>query len=157
MILVPVKNLDGAKQRLASVLEQPRRTELARAMLEDVLDAIAQCPARPRVSLVTSDPLAQELAIIKRFFLSRPPCEGEGGHEDRVDGHSVFEDHGKAAESWNLHVGPLPAEANPAFVAGLRVELVPFQIYLPNDLATCRHLDRSSQSLAICPNMLERH
>ncbi len=78
MILVPVKNLDGAKQRLASVLEQPRRTELARAMLEDVLEAIAQCPARPRVSLVTSDPLAQELAAKHRFeVIQDPQNEGE--------------------------------------------------------------------------------
>jgi 2-phospho-L-lactate guanylyltransferase len=67
MILVPVKNLDGAKQRLAAVLEQAQRTELARAMLEDVLDAVAQCPARPPVSVVTGDGFARELAARHGF------------------------------------------------------------------------------------------
>ena len=91
------------------------------------------------------------------FDSKSAPSRGKGGREDRDDGHSVFEDNGEAAEGWNLHVGSLPAEASPACVADLRVELVPFQIYLPNDQATRRHLDRSSQSLAIYPNKLERH
>ena len=46
MILIPVKNLKEAKQRLASVLDQPERTELARAMLQDVADAVAAKVAR---------------------------------------------------------------------------------------------------------------
>jgi 2-phospho-L-lactate guanylyltransferase len=62
MILLPVKNLSTAKQRLAAVLDQPARTELARAMLTDVLETLAACPGRPPVSLVTSDPFAVELA-----------------------------------------------------------------------------------------------
>jgi hypothetical protein len=35
--------------------------------------------------------------------------------------------------------------------------LVPFQLYLPNNKKAWGHLDRSSRSLAICPNKLERH
>ena len=66
MILVPVKNLANAKQRLAHVLEQSARTELAHAMLADVLDALAECAADD-VSLVTSDPFAVELADHYRF------------------------------------------------------------------------------------------
>ena len=61
MILVPVKNLTNAKQRLAPALGQSERTELAHAMLTDVLEAIAGFGAAD-VSLVTSDPLATELA-----------------------------------------------------------------------------------------------
>jgi len=41
MILVPVKNLAKAKQRLAPVLEQSVRTEFAQAMLRDVLEALS--------------------------------------------------------------------------------------------------------------------
>ena len=41
MILIPVKNLASAKQRLASLLEQSVRTELAQAMLLDVLNFTA--------------------------------------------------------------------------------------------------------------------
>ena len=62
MILIPVKNLSTAKQRLASLLDQPSRTELARAMLHDVASAIAEWPNRPPCALVTDDPSAFELA-----------------------------------------------------------------------------------------------
>ncbi len=62
MILIPVKNLATAKQRLASILDQGTRTELAQAMLQDVLEAIASWKERPEVALVTSDPFAAELA-----------------------------------------------------------------------------------------------
>ncbi len=62
MILIPVKNLANAKQRLASLLDQVTRTELAQAMLFDVLEALATWANRPEVSLVTSDPFAVELA-----------------------------------------------------------------------------------------------
>jgi 2-phospho-L-lactate/phosphoenolpyruvate guanylyltransferase len=62
MILIPVKNLNAAKQRLASMLSQPARTELAQAMLLDVLETLASWAKRPKVSLVTSDPFARDLA-----------------------------------------------------------------------------------------------
>ena len=62
MILVPVKNLNGAKQRLASMLSQQQRTELARAMIKDVCHALSEVPRRPRVALVTSDEYASRLA-----------------------------------------------------------------------------------------------
>jgi len=62
MILIPVKNLANAKQRLASMLDQPTRTELAHAMLLDVLEAIANWSRRPSTALVTSDPFALDLA-----------------------------------------------------------------------------------------------
>ena len=41
--VVPVKNLQDAKQRLASVLSAGERLELFRAMLEDVLSALSEC------------------------------------------------------------------------------------------------------------------
>jgi 2-phospho-L-lactate guanylyltransferase len=70
MILVPVKILANAKQRLASVLDQSSRTELAHVMLEDVLGALAQSSA-DEVSLVTSDPFALELAAHHHFAVIR--------------------------------------------------------------------------------------
>jgi 2-phospho-L-lactate guanylyltransferase len=70
MILVPVKNLANAKQRLAQALEQSARTELAHAMLEDVLDALAESAADD-VSLVTSDAFAVEVAHHFRFEVIR--------------------------------------------------------------------------------------
>ena len=73
MILIPVKNLSNAKQRLASLLSQPLRTELAQAMLLDVLETVAAfCAAQApspamtsEVSIVTSDPFA--LVLAKQF------------------------------------------------------------------------------------------
>ena len=62
MILVPVKKLDGAKQRLASMLTQEQRTELARAMIKDVCHALSEVASHPPVALVTSDAYAARLA-----------------------------------------------------------------------------------------------
>jgi 2-phospho-L-lactate guanylyltransferase len=80
VILVPVKNLSSAKQRLASVLEQPARTELAQAMLHDVLSALHRWERRPAVALVTSDPFAMELARQYEFeVIPDPENPGETG------------------------------------------------------------------------------
>ncbi len=62
MILVPVKNLANAKQRLSSVLDPEARQELAQAMCADVLDTLAHWQARPAVTVVTSDPFAKSVA-----------------------------------------------------------------------------------------------
>jgi 2-phospho-L-lactate guanylyltransferase len=70
MILVPVKNLANAKQRLAEVLEQSSRTELAHAMLTDVLEAISAYSG-DEVALATSDPFAIEIASQYGFEIIR--------------------------------------------------------------------------------------
>jgi 2-phospho-L-lactate guanylyltransferase len=62
VILIPVKNLSVAKQRLAAVLDQPARTELAQAMLHDVVATLAAWPRRPACALVTGDQFAVVLA-----------------------------------------------------------------------------------------------
>src|SRR5580765_231593 len=62
MILVPVKNLTNAKQRLSSVLGRKARQELAQAMCADVLETLARWRQRPAVAVVTSDPFASDLA-----------------------------------------------------------------------------------------------
>lgn len=62
MILIPVKNLKYAKQRLASLFDQSTRTELAEAMLTDVAETLNSWPNRPAVGLVTHDPFATDLA-----------------------------------------------------------------------------------------------
>ena len=67
MILIPVKNLSAAKQRLSAVLNQAARTQLAQAMLRDVITAVAAVADLNQISLVTSDPFALELA--KEFRL----------------------------------------------------------------------------------------
>ena len=60
--VVPVKDLGGAKQRLAEILDQPARTALFRAMLEDVLEALSGVASLAGIVLVTRDPEAVTLA-----------------------------------------------------------------------------------------------
>jgi 2-phospho-L-lactate guanylyltransferase len=62
ILLIPVKSLTTAKQRLASVLDQERRSQLAEAMLRDVMMAAAGLLGRIDVALVTGDARARALA-----------------------------------------------------------------------------------------------
>ena len=80
MILIPVKNLSSAKQRLAAVLDQPSRTALAQAMLHDVFAALHDWKNRPQVAVVTSDPFAVKLAEEYEFeIIPDPDNPGETG------------------------------------------------------------------------------
>ncbi len=83
MILIPVKKLATAKQRLASLLNQMTRTQLAQAMLSDVLETIANWEGHPAVALVTSDPFAIELA--QKFQFEVIPDESNKGETDAVE------------------------------------------------------------------------
>jgi 2-phospho-L-lactate guanylyltransferase len=80
VILVPIKNTASAKQRLASVLDQPARTQLAQAMLTDVLTTLHEWKNRPKVGIVTSDPYTVKLAAEYRFdVIPDPDNPGETG------------------------------------------------------------------------------
>lgn len=88
MILVPVKNLSLAKQRLAAVLDQVSRTKLAQAMLEDVLAVLHEWELRrnrrgashTEVALVTSDFHGMRLAGEYGFdVIADPDNPGETG------------------------------------------------------------------------------
>jgi len=80
VILVPVKNLSAAKQRLAAVLDQPSRTKLAQAMLHDVLTTLHGWKDRPQVAVVTGDPYAVKLATEYGFdIIADPDNPGETG------------------------------------------------------------------------------
>jgi len=61
-LLIPVKSLENAKQRLGDAYDQPHRTQLAEAMLRDVLTAVGGVTGRVEVFLVTGDARAQALA-----------------------------------------------------------------------------------------------
>lgn len=66
-LLIPVKNLSNAKQRLGEAFDQEHRTLLAEAMLRDVLSAAHGVADRLDVYLVTGDTRAKELAREFRF------------------------------------------------------------------------------------------
>jgi 2-phospho-L-lactate/phosphoenolpyruvate guanylyltransferase len=60
--VLPVKDLQDAKQRLAGVLSANERRALFRAMLEDVLAALAASEGLAGILMVTRDPEARRLA-----------------------------------------------------------------------------------------------
>lgn len=64
-LLIPVKDLTRAKQRLAALMTQQERTQLAWAMLENTFAAASQTCSVDRVAIVTLYPPAIELA--KKF------------------------------------------------------------------------------------------
>lgn len=83
MILVPVKNLKQAKQRLAPVLDQAARTELAQAMLHDVVDALASWQSRPEVAIVSCDSFA--LALASRYDFEIIADHKNSGETDAIE------------------------------------------------------------------------
>ena len=54
-VLIPVKNLKFANERLSSVLSQEDRTALAYAMLEDVFSSVAKSSLADKIAVVTLD------------------------------------------------------------------------------------------------------
>ncbi len=60
--ILPVKNLDAAKQRLVDVLSPAERRLLLRAMLEDVLATLSHVATLDGVAVVSRDPVAASLA-----------------------------------------------------------------------------------------------
>ena len=81
MIAVPVKDLVNAKQRLVPLLAPAERGELARAMLEDVLDALDQARVGD-VLVVTRDPAVEVLA--KHHGAATLAEESNRGHTEAV-------------------------------------------------------------------------
>jgi 2-phospho-L-lactate/phosphoenolpyruvate guanylyltransferase len=76
--VLPVKDLRYAKQRLSGVLSAQERQQLARAMLEDVLSALAASAGLAGILLVTRDPAARRLAV--RYEARVLLEEAESGH-----------------------------------------------------------------------------
>ncbi len=66
-LLIPVKTLGNAKQRLRAALDQRRRTQLAAAMLRDVLAAASGVRDRLDVYVVTGDHDAMDMASESGF------------------------------------------------------------------------------------------
>ena len=83
MILIPVKNLKEAKQRLSPVLDQSARTELAQAMLHDVINALASWPNRPEIAVVSCDSYALSLAAKYGFEIIAD--HRNSGETDAID------------------------------------------------------------------------
>ena len=132
MILVPIKNTAQAKQRLASLLDQPSRTKLAQAMLSDVMAALHDWKNRPEVGIVTGDPFATKLALEYGFeVIADPDNPGETGAiematricvERGVDSTLVIPADIPLIQAWELEeiLKHAPAEGSVLVPAGRR-------------------------------------
>ena len=60
--VIPIKQLEDAKQRLSGLLSSDERKRLFRAMLEDVLTAVEACTYIDDIVVVTDDQAVAELA-----------------------------------------------------------------------------------------------
>lgn len=76
MILIPIKDLRGAKQRLSPILSSEERTQLARAMAEDVFDALVPFALAPGVAVVSGDPWASQQAKSRKFTIIVDDAQG---------------------------------------------------------------------------------
>jgi 2-phospho-L-lactate/phosphoenolpyruvate guanylyltransferase len=80
--VVPVKEAGDAKQRLASVLGPAERAQLAHAMLEDVLAALAATSGIASMLVVTADHKAAGIAA--RFGAEVTAEQAQAGHTTAV-------------------------------------------------------------------------
>lgn len=89
-VIVPVKDLSMAKERLSSLLSQHQRTELAHAMLEDVLRALKGSRLADRKFIVTLDKKAIEMAnAIGIEVIVEAEQNGESASVDYASGLSI--------------------------------------------------------------------
>lgn len=105
MIVIPVKSLANAKQRLAPVLEQEERTALAAAMLKDVFEAVASWARRPQVTVVTGDAEARSLARQCGFEILD---DAEEAGESEAVAHATQALEAQGAESVLVIPGDIP-------------------------------------------------
>jgi 2-phospho-L-lactate guanylyltransferase len=73
--ILPVKSFGAAKQRLSEVLGSGSRQALAQAMFIDVLGALARVEAIEATFVVTSDRLAESLALMRGVPVLEDPVE----------------------------------------------------------------------------------
>jgi 2-phospho-L-lactate/phosphoenolpyruvate guanylyltransferase len=84
--IIPVKRFGQAKQRLLDQLDRPRRASVVKAMLTDVLAAVAQAEAVDRVIVVSGEGRAERIALARaqrtttRFEVLRDP--DDRGHSE---------------------------------------------------------------------------
>ena len=82
--VVPVKNFNAAKTRLAGVLQATERNQLSRVMLDDVLDALSGSSRLAGVVVVTADSDVADAALetgarVFRETATRGPAKAVAG------------------------------------------------------------------------------
>ena len=76
-LVIPIKQLSGAKQRLSGVLTADQRQALCRAMIEDVLEVATTCDQIGEIVVVTAD--AEVASLVTSYgarVLAEPQLPG---------------------------------------------------------------------------------
>ena len=74
-VVIPIKQLENAKQRLGSWLSASQRAEFFQAMVEDVLEAVTTCDRIDEVLIVSNDARVAEIARSYAVRLIAEPAE----------------------------------------------------------------------------------
>jgi 2-phospho-L-lactate guanylyltransferase len=96
-VIIPVKSLHDAKQRLAPVMPPDVRRQLVLSMLADVLDTICEVHGAGPVLVVTPDPGVAALAGAKGVqVLAEPQADGLNAAVGRGLAHAAVQAAGRA-------------------------------------------------------------
>ena len=87
-LLLPIKDLRNAKQRLAAILSPEQRFGLAQAMLADILRALRGIRSAERIFVITSYEPAAEVALKNGWQLLRE--SGQTSESASVDAASLL-------------------------------------------------------------------
>jgi 2-phospho-L-lactate guanylyltransferase len=142
-VILPVKEMAGAKQRLASLLSPAERIALMQVMLRDVLMALAAAQGLAGIAVVTLDPWAQALA---EAHGARIITEGAGeGHTGSVTAAaSLLQAEGFAAIL--TLPGDVPAVKTPEVEALIAAVTIP-----PAFIIAPAHDEQGSNAILLSP------
>jgi 2-phospho-L-lactate guanylyltransferase len=141
--IIPVKEFDGAKHRLAELLSPHERLVLAATMLADVLDAVAGCKRLAGVMIVTIDPNA---TVLGQNIGARILTEGaRDGHTGSVNaGRRILAREGRGGMI--TLPGDIPATRAAEIDAVLSAHLAP-----PSFTISPAHDDLGSNAVVCSP------
>ena len=129
-VIVPVKDLSKAKERLSSMLPQTERTALAYAMLEDVLTALRDSELADRKFIVTLDTKAIEIA--KGLGIEVIEETEQNGESASVDyASSICKEMGATSVLVIPGDAPLITSSDIDFVLGKEMKQTPSIVFVP--------------------------
>jgi 2-phospho-L-lactate guanylyltransferase len=142
-VILPVKEMAGAKQRLSLLLSPAERVALMQVMLRDVLMALSAAQDLAGIAMVTLDPWAQALA---EAHGARIITEGAGeGHTGAVTAAaSVLQAEGIAAIL--TLPGDVPAVKTPEVEALIAAVTIP-----PAFIIAPAHDEQGSNAILLSP------